>query len=71
MTNLEKEQHWINISYSSDSKPKIKPIGNHSLQLILPCGCKQTQNFYCRKSDNEEVQSIRFQYFEFCDKHKK
>ena len=72
MTNLEKEQYFLNISDSSGVKPKVKLVGWKSIRLTLPCGCIQTQNLLCGNAlKNKEQESRRFQYFEFCDKHKR
>lgn len=56
---------------------EIKSVGNQSIQIILPCGCKQTQHKFADKNFGkidltklEEQLSLRKQFFEFCKEHK-
>lgn len=76
-SNLAKQKRFLLISESFNNVAEIKPISNQSIQILLPCGCAETQNLYCGrptvKEDSlkyNELQSARFQYFEFCLKHK-
>ena len=78
MTNLEKSEHFCNIHNKETNPATIKKLGNQSIQIVLNCGCVQTQNLLCGKArsketnqSHEEHESLRFQYFEFCNNHKK
>lgn len=77
MNRLQEEEYFLEISDSFENKAEIYSIGNQSLQIKLPCGCIQTQNFFCgQPSRKRELnpyydlqQAVRFQWFEFCIKH--
>lgn len=72
MTNLEKEKWFLVISKEQNNKAEITPVGNQSLQILLPCGCKQTQHKYAgdsKRTLSKEQVSARSQFFEFCKNH--
>ena len=78
MTNLEKSDYFDSTHNKETNPANIKKLGNQSIQIVLQCGCIQTQNLLCgRPRGNEtdikykELASLRFQYFEFCNNHKK
>ena len=75
-TNIQKEHHFNALHDRALNPAEIKPLGTQSVQIILKCGCKQTQHFYCGKPsvkkehpNYDELLSKRHQYFEFCPKH--
>lgn len=78
MSNLQKENKFLKISKKAGHKNAvINKLGNQSIQIKLPCGCTQTQHFFCGKpkvikEDSlkfKELRSIRSQFFEFCKIH--
>lgn len=78
MTNLEKSDYFDNNHNKETNPATIKKLGSQSIQIALSCGCIQTQNLLCGKPRSKEThpshaehESLRFQYFEFCNNHKK
>lgn len=77
MTNIEKSDYFDSLHSEEYNRAEVKKLGTQSAQIILQCGCTQTQNFLCgrpRSKDTHqhhaEHESLRFQFFEFCNKHK-
>ncbi len=79
MTNLQKEEKFLQASTEQEDKATISPVGNQSVKIELPCGCSQVQHMACGDSKmnlltnrpyNEESSSKRFQWIELCEVHK-
>lgn len=77
MTNLEKSDYFDSIHNMESNRAEVKNLGVQSIQIVLECGCIQTQNFLCGRLKSKEEspnhaehESSRFQFFEFCNKHK-
>jgi hypothetical protein len=80
MSNLEKEDKFLTISTEQGDQVNITPVGGGSFRLTLPCGCNQVQHGLVGnptlskltgEMENAEAYSIKFQFFEFCNQHKK
>ncbi len=78
MTNLQKEEKFLQASTEQGDKATISPVGNQSHKIELPCGCYQVQNHYCGDSKlnlltnrpySKEASNRRFQWVELCKTH--
>ncbi len=79
MTNLQKEEKFLQASTEQEDKAVVSPVGNQSHKIELPCGCYQVQHGYCgdakinlltNRPYSEEAASKRFQWIELCKIHK-
>lgn len=81
LKNVEKFDNISEFSENIDNKPKIEPIGNQSLKIILHCGCSLVQHKYCgqktppNNADENKINkfkninSVRQYWVEFCKEH--
>jgi hypothetical protein len=47
MTNIEKSDYFDSLQSEKYNRAEVKKLGAQSAQIVLQCGCTQTQNFLC------------------------